>query len=245
MEKDHKGKVSVVVGITGGMGGVIADRLSSLGMDVCGMAIEDGVKPELKERIESHDTAFGYYQTDITDDDSVAASMKAVFDNNGRIDMLVNAAGIGVLNKLEDLSAEDIHRTIDINLKGTIFTTRNVIQYMSKTGGNIINISSMSGVRGIPDPVNSNGIYTASKFGVNGFSECMEKYLLQYGIYVTTFCPGATATPWWDTWSHSFGKDKMIPTEYIADVIELILNTPEGVLFKQLRVLPAAEADLF
>ena len=112
-------------------------------------------------------------------------------------------------------------------------------------GGNILNISSMSAIRGIPDPVNNNGIYTATKFAINGFTECMQKYLLKYGIRVTALCPGSTATSWWTRWTHSFGTDAMLPVETLADIAELIVTSPEKVLFKQLQVLPTVEIDNF
>lgn len=103
----------------------------------------------------------------------------------------------------------------------------------------------MSAIRGIPDPVNNNGIYTATKFAINGFTECMQKYLLKYGIRVTALCPGSTATSWWTRWTHSFGTDAMLPVDTLADIVELIVTSPEKVLFKQLQVLPTVEIDNF
>jgi short-subunit dehydrogenase len=93
--------------------------------------------------------------------------------------------------------------------------------------------------------VNNNGIHILTKFAVNGFSECMEKYLLKCKIHVTTLCPGSTATSWWDRWTHPFGREAVMPPDCIADIVELILNTPDNVLFRQLRVLPDAEVDIF
>ena len=150
------------------------------------------------------------------------------------------------MTPFEDLSLEDIDATIDVNLKGTIYSIRQAVSYMAKNGGgNILNVSSMSAIRGIPDPVNCNGIYTATKFAINGFTECMQKYLLKYNIRVTALCPGSTATSWWTRWTHSFGTDAMLPVETLADVAEMIVTSPEKVLFKQLQLLPTVEVDNF
>ena len=83
------------------------------------------------------------------------------------------------MTPFEELTKSDVDTTIDVNLKGTIYAVKLSVPYFEKTGGgNILNISSMSAIRGIPDPVNNNGIYTATKFAINGFTECMQKYLL-------------------------------------------------------------------
>jgi hypothetical protein len=135
---------------------------------------------------------------------------------------------------------------IDVNLKGTIYATRQAVPFMDKNGGgNILNVSSMSAIRGIPDPVNCNGIYTATKFAINGFTECMQKYLLKYNIRVTALCPGSTDTSWWERWTHSFGTDAMLPVDTLADMAEMIVTAPEKVLFKQMQVLPTVEIDNF
>ena len=142
-----------------------------------------------------------------------------------------------VLNKaLSDLTKETVK---------VIGASRTDAGVEKTGGGNILNISSMSAIRGIPDPVNNNGIYTATKFAINGFTECMQKYLLKYGIRVTALCPGSTATSWWTRWTHSFGTDAMLPVDTLADIVELIVMSPEKVLFKQLQVLPTVEIDNF
>lgn len=71
---------------------------------------------------------------------------------------------------------------------------------------------------------------------------CEQTY---YGIRVTALCPGSTATSWWSRWTHSFGTDAMLPVETLADIAELIVTSPEKVLFKQLQVLPTVEIDNF
>lgn len=245
MKKDFKGKVAVITGASKGIGRAVCIRLAQMGVNICAIARKQEDLDVLEKEIKGYGVECITFTVNVSDFAGLGTAMKAAFEKFRHIDILLNNAGTGVACPFEDLTLQDIDETIDVNLKGVIYGTKLVVPYMALTGGNIINISSMSATRGIPDPVNNNGIYTATKFGVNGFSECMEKYLLKYNIHVTTFCPGSTATTWWEKWKHSFGTEEMIPTDYISDIVELILNCPDHVLFKQIRILPNAEVNNF
>ncbi len=242
---DLKNKTAVIVGGTRGIGHSIAVRMAELGMNVAVLARNLEEIENMKPSIEALGVKFVGIQMDVTDYDAIGESFQKVYDIFGRFDVLVNSAGTGVMTPFEEITVEDIDRTIDVNLKGTIYSVRHAVKFMKETGGNILNISSMSAIRGIPDPVNNNGIYTATKFAVNGFTECMQKYLLKYGIRVTVLCPGSTDTSWWQRWTHSFGTDDMLPADTLADMAEMIVTSPEKVLFKQMQVLPTVEADNF
>ena len=244
-KKDHRGKAALITGATRGIGRSAAVRLAGLGVNIIALARKEEELADLKKEITALGAECLTYVVDVADYRVFEQAARSAHEKLGRIDILLSCAGTGVAVPFEELTLEDIDTTIDVNLKGVIYGTKIVVPLMAATGGNIINISSMSATRGIPDPVNNNGIYTSTKFGVNGFSECMEKYLQKYKIHVTTLCPGSTATSWWDRWTHSFGREDMIPPDYLADVVELILNAPQNVLFKKLLVLPDAEVDNF
>lgn len=247
MEKQNlKGKAGVVIGATRGIGKAIALRMAELGMDIVGVARNAQALEELGKEIEACGVRFVGIQADSSNYEALGQVFAKEWEEFGRLDLLVNSAGTGVMTPFEELSLEDIDTTIDVNLKGTIYATRQAVDYFAKSGGgHILNISSMSAIRGIPDPVNCNGIYTATKFAVNGFTECMQKYLLKYNIRVTALCPGSTATSWWERWTHSFGTDDMVPVDTLADIAEMIVTAPEKVLFKQMQVLPTVEIDNF
>lgn len=243
---EFSGKAAIVTGASRGIGKGACLRMAEMGFDIFSIARNSNELTLLKSDVEAKGVKCVTFVADVSDFDALGEAMKSAYDAFGRTDVLVNSAGTGVMCPFEDLTRQDIDTTVDVNLKGTIYATKQILPYMAKSGGgNIINISSMSAIRGIPDPVNSNGIYTATKFAINGFSECMQKYLLKYKIRVTTLCPGSTATSWWDRWTHSFGTDVMVPVSYVQDIIELILNSPENILLKQLQVLPNAEVNNF
>ena len=241
-----EGKVGVIVGGTRGIGKAIALRMARLGMDLAVLARSETELEETGKEITALGVKCLTVRADASDYAAFGEAYQKVWDTFGRFDLLVNSAGTGVMTPFEELTVEDIDTTIDVNLKGTIYSIRQAVDYMARSGGgNILNISSMSAIRGIPDPVNCNGIYTATKFAVNGFTECMQKYLLKYNIRVTALCPGSTATSWWTRWTHSFGTDAMLPADTLADMAEMIVTAPEKVLFKQMQVLPTVEIDNF
>jgi len=245
MGKNNENKCVVITGGSQGIGHAIAVKCARLGYHICAIARKQGELDALREEIEAFGVECLTYSASVTDYEALGAAMKLFAEHFGGIDVLVNCAGTGVMDPFEELTLEDIDRTIDVNLKGTIYSVKQAYPYMIEHGGNVINISSMSGIRGIPHPCNVNGIYTATKFGVNGFSECMQKYLAPKGILVTTLCPGSTDTSWWDSWSQDFSTEVMIKPETIADFVELILQSPKNTLFKMLQVLPAAEINNF
>lgn len=239
-------KTGVIVGATRGIGKAIALRMASLGMNIAAIARSEAELNALGQEIEACGVSYLGLQASVADYNALGFAFQSAWQTFGRFDLLVNSAGTGVMTSFEEISKDDIDQTIDVNLKGTIYSVRQAVQYMEKSGGgNILNISSMSAIRGIPDPVNNNGVYTATKFAINGFTECMQKYLLKYNIRVTALCPGSTATSWWTRWTHSFGPEEMLPADTLADIAEMIVTSPEKVLFKQLQVLPAVEADNF
>jgi len=244
-KKDYHGKAAVITGATRGIGKAVSIRLAGMGVKIAAIARKQEELDVLKKEMTELGAECLTFAADVSNYEGIGRVMKETYNTFKSIDILLNNAGTGVDCSFEDLTQEDIDQTIDVNLKGVIYCTKHAVPYMASTGGNIINISSMSATRGIPDPINSNGIYTSTKFAVNGFSECMEKYLLKYKIHVSTLCPGSTATSWWERWDHSFGLDKMMPPEYVADIVELILQTPDHILFKQLKVLPDTEVDNF
>jgi 3-oxoacyl-[acyl-carrier protein] reductase len=239
-------KAGVVIGGTRGIGQAIALRMASLGMNLTILARKQEGLDATCQKIEAQGVKFLGIRADITDYAALGKAFAKTWEAFGRFDLLVNSAGTGVMTPFEDLTRDDIDDTIDINLKGTIYSVRQSVPFFERSGGgNILNISSMSAIRGIPDPVNCNGIYTATKFAINGFTECMQKYLLKYNVRVTALCPGSTATSWWTRWTHSFGTDAMLPPDTLADIAEMIVTAPEKVLFKQLQVLPTVEIDNF
>jgi NAD(P)-dependent dehydrogenase (short-subunit alcohol dehydrogenase family) len=130
---------------------------------------------------------------DVADHHSVEQVVRTVVDRLGRLDILVNAAGIAIMGRMECLTLEDWRRVIDINLWGTININRAVYPHMLERGsGHIVNIASANGIYA---PIAYIAPYATSKFGVVGLSEALMVEGRPRGIRVTCVCPGNVRTP--------------------------------------------------
>lgn len=159
---------------------------------------------------------------DVTDIDAVEAAVAGAVDAMGGIDILVNAAGIGMMGRMECLTLEDWRRVIDINLWGTINVNRAVYPHMLKRGsGHIVNIASANGIYA---PIPYLAPYVTSKFGVVGLSEALMVEGRPRGVRVTCVCPGNVRTPIYDNAVfRGFGEGARALTE----MNRVIAETPE------------------
>jgi NAD(P)-dependent dehydrogenase (short-subunit alcohol dehydrogenase family) len=130
---------------------------------------------------------------DVTDRDEDLAAVKRAHDHFGRLDIVVNNAGYGQFGCIEELSEEDIRKQMETNLYGAVWITQAALPYLRQQGsGHIIQVSSGGGLIAVPDL----GIYHASKFALEGFSEALAAEVKSFGIYVTLIEPGVFATDW-------------------------------------------------
>lgn len=133
-----------------------------------------------------------FLQTDVADLSSVRRMVRTVLEHFGRIDCLINNAGVLRTGRFVDLPTRGVDRMVDVNLRGTIILTRAVLPSMLRQGsGAIINVASQLGKYGIADYVT----YCASKFGVMGFTEALAAELTGAGVRVWAVCPGLVDTP--------------------------------------------------
>ncbi|MBD2704773.1 SDR family oxidoreductase [Spirosoma sp. BT702] len=130
----------------------------------------------------------------LTADVSVEQDVKQLIEQTiahfGRLDILINNAGISMRSMLIDTDPAVFQKLMDINFMGTVYSTRYALPYLLESKGSIVGISSIAGYRGLP--VRSG--YSASKFAMNGFLEAVRTELLHSGVHVLTACPGFTAS---------------------------------------------------
>ena len=132
------------------------------------------------------------------------------------IDRLINNAGVGHFALAEEISVEQTHQMIDVNLKGTIFCTQQVLAGMkTRNSGSIINIVSTAGLEGKV----TEAVYSASKFGVKGFTESIVEELSETDIRVTAVYMGGMHTPFWDGLIDETNMGGMMHPDDIADII--------------------------
>lgn len=187
-----KGKTAVVTGGTRGIGKAIVLELARQGADVAftyAKSAEQAIA--LEEEIKNCGSKAMAVQSDASDFNQSKQMIDSVIKNFGKVDVLVNNAGITRDKALMMMSEEDWRKVIDTNLNGVFNCTRAVIiPMMKQKGGTIVNMSSVSGVTGMAGQVN----YASSKAGIIGFTKSLAKEVARYGITVNAVAPGFIET---------------------------------------------------
>jgi NAD(P)-dependent dehydrogenase (short-subunit alcohol dehydrogenase family) len=183
------GKVALVTGGASGIGSAIASAFAAKGAVVGVIDINESVAKSKADELGSGAKSFVCDVSDPQSVEAVFAAAQAVF---GRIDIVVNSAGVALLAPAEDLSLDAWDRTIDINLKGTFLVSQAAGRALIKAGkgGKIINMASQAGTVAIDQHV----AYCASKFGVIGLSKTLAAEWGKHGITVNTISPTVVLT---------------------------------------------------
>jgi NAD(P)-dependent dehydrogenase (short-subunit alcohol dehydrogenase family) len=177
------GQVAVVTGAASGIGEAAAQALSRAGFTVYGTS-RRAMSGEQRDGVT-------FLPLDVTDDESVAAVIAEVLSRSGRIDVLVNNAGVGTAGAAEESSIEQTRALFDTNLFGSIRMTRAVLPHMRAQGsGRIINVSSVLGF--VPAPFMA--LYAATKHAIEGYSESLDHEVREYGVRVLLIEPAYTRT---------------------------------------------------
>lgn len=173
--------VILITGITSGFGKAMAEKLSSQGHKVYGTH---------RKEVE-HIPGVTYIKAEATDDAQVEAAVRQVIDAEGRIDVFNNNAGMGIGGPLELSSLEDASRQMDVNWMGMVRFLHHVLPQMRRQGGGkILCFSSIGGLIGLP----YQGLYSASKFAIEGYCEALRLEVRDFGIKVILIEPGDFAT---------------------------------------------------
>lgn len=178
----HSGKTAIVTGASSGIGRASAEALAQAGYAVFGTSRRAGV-----------DSAGGMTMLacDVTDDASVADLVSSVLARTGRIDLLVNNAGIGMLGGAEESSVAQVQALFDVNLFGVVRMTNAVLPSMRRQkNGRIINMGSILGV--IPAPYSAH--YSAVKHALEGYSESLDHEVRAFNIRVSVIEPAFVRT---------------------------------------------------
>ncbi len=187
-EKNLSGKVAFVTGASRGIGRAIALRLAADGAKVALNFVSNSAKAEsVKNEIESTGGAAMLVQGDVSNFATVTELIKKVVDEWGRLDILINNAGITRDNLLLKMSEDDFDKVISTNLKGVFNCTKAVTKLMMKQrGGRIVNMSSVVGLKGNISQAN----YAAAKAGIIGFTKSAARELASRSVTVNAVAPG-------------------------------------------------------
>ncbi|GAB4030683.1 oxidoreductase [Spirosoma jeollabukense] len=183
-------KVWFITGSSRGLGRSLTEAVLAKGDNVAATARN----PEnLSALVQKYPDQVYPVQLDVTDKDQIVSAVEQTIAHFGRIDVLVNNAGFGIIGATEAFTDEQVRSQLETNLYAPIEVTRAVLPYMRKQrSGHILQISSIGG------RVGSTGlsVYQAAKFGLGGFSEVLAKEVAPLGIHVTSVEPGGFRTDW-------------------------------------------------
>ena len=174
-------KVALVTGAASGIGAACARRFRAEGAHVAGFDVAE-VAPDTDM----------YFRLDVRDEAAVQAAVEQVLARFGRIDALVNAAGVSGIGAVADLDVAEWDRVVDINLKGTFLVAKHVVRAMARQGsGAIVNLASIEGLEGC----DASAAYNVSKGGVIQLTRSMAVDYGRAGVRVNCLCPGLIETP--------------------------------------------------
>lgn len=185
-----KGKVVIVTGGSSGIGKALAQYFGHCGFNVVitGRKLED--LEQTRTQLEKEGISCMIHHGDVSNEEDNKKMVEGVITRYGKIDVLINNAGISMRALFQDTNMDVIRKVMDINFFGAVSTTQHCLPHIIKSKGSIVGISSIAGYRGLP----GRSGYSASKFALNGFLEALRTELIKTGVHILIACPGFTAT---------------------------------------------------
>ena len=236
MEHFLSGKAALVTGATRGIGRAVAEALLNAGASVaiCGRDPQK-VDAAVTEMQPLGDVVG--FAADVSRLEDVRTLVKQTFDGFGRLDILINNAGVGIFQPVEQLQPEDWRSVIDLNLTGVYYCCHEALPHLKQNGdGYIFNISSLAG----KNPFKGGAAYNASKFGLEGFTEAMLLDHRHEGIRATSIMPGSVDTEFGGPQSAGRASSawKIAPSD-IAEIVVNLLRLPKRSLVSRVEVRPS------
>ena len=245
MESRIAGKVVVITGASSGIGEETAKHLAGAGARMALGARRKDRLAALGDAIRRSGGQSREFVTDVTRRGDVEALVHGAREAYGRVDVLINNAGIMPLSPFERLKVDDWDRMMDVNVKGVLYGIAAVLPMMKEQkSGHIINVSSVAGHKVRP----GNAVYAATKHAVRVISEGLRMEVKPYGIRTTIISPGAVATELADSVTEPDLQERTralyamaIPADVIARAIAYVIAEPPEVDVNEILVRPTAQ----
>jgi len=241
MTSSTPAKVAVVTGASSGIGAATARALAADGYRVALLARRLDRITTLADELGNGSMAL---EADVTDRDSIVAAADRVRRELGTAGVLVNNAGVMLLGPFDRDQRDDYRQMIEVNLMGAITVTEVFLDQLKDGGGDIVNISSVAGRTARA----GNGVYAATKWGLNGWSESLRQELLP-DVRVTLIEPGVVATELPNHITHADTKQAVgqmydkaeVTADDVAEVIAFILSRPRRLVINEVLLRPAGQ----
>jgi NADP-dependent 3-hydroxy acid dehydrogenase YdfG len=246
-----QGTVAVVTGASSGIGEATAVALAERGAKVAIVARRRDRLDELSQRIGDGSLVV---EADVTDPEQAQQAVQRTVDELGRLDILINNAGVMLLGPIEDAPVEEWERMIDVNVNGLLYCARAALPHLIEAASDgprqvadMVNISSVAGRvarRG-------SGVYNLTKFGVGAFSESLRQEVAGRHVRVSLVEPGAVATELQshnrpeiqDTIRQRFADIETLQSEDVADTIAFVVTRPRHAAVNEVMIRPSEQAD--
>ena len=246
-QETHPSRVAIITGASSGIGEATALKLANAGIAVVLAARRMERLEALHKKITDAGGSALMVETDVTSRAQVEAMVQETVDTFGRVDILINNAGVMLLSYMRNAHVDEWEKMIDVNLKGPLFGIGAVMPIMREQGsGHIINVSSMAGRRVFP----SGAVYCGTKFGLHAITEGLRSELgHKNNIRATIIAPGVVAT---ELTHHITDEDvnkrveamqsmDSLTSEDIANAIHYAIEQPAHVNVSEVLVLPTAQ----
>jgi 3-oxoacyl-[acyl-carrier protein] reductase len=225
-------KTAVITGGSTGIGRHLALLLSEKNYKIILISRNEKKLKSVKEKIENSKNFCKILPADLSNENDIDKIVNYL-KNNNNIDLLINNAGIGIFNKLQNISSKEWDIQMNTNLKAAFLMSKAVVQGMIKNKtGKIVFINSVAGL----NPYPNSSAYVASKYGLRGFSSSLREELREHNIKVISVHPGAVNTPFWDSSRVNFSREEMLQTKDVADCIVNAILSPNNVVQEELVI---------
>ncbi len=232
---DLAGKACLVTGATRGIGRAIAEALAAAGADVVISARTSSDVERVAADLDADSTGQVVgIAADVSRPEDCSRLIQETADVLGRLDVLVNNAGVGILTSIEDLSVEDWETQIHTNLRGVFCCSKAAVPHLKSTEGWIINIGSLAG----RNPFAGGSGYNASKFGLVGMTEAMMLDLRHSGIRVSMVMPGSVDTRFGGDYPEG-GRAWALGADDVASAVLHLLSYPDNAHVSRVEMRPS------
>ena len=220
-------KVIVITGGSDGLGKTLASFLS-----IDNNVIIIATNEEKLKNVAEYNNC-DYKVCDIKNYSTVESIVKTIINKYGKIDILINNAGLWIQDELDLNDSEKIHSAVDVNLLGTINCSKAVIPSMKQNkSGLIININSQAGINHKAERT----VYNATKWGITGFTKSLQDEVSKYGIKVTNLMPGLMNTDIFKKQNIEKDMSNAINTDEVAKLVRFIIDAPDDVVIPEVGI---------
>ena len=230
------GRVALITGGGRGIGRAVAETFARAGAAVVLAARSASELEATAHQILAAGGRASAVPADVSDEAAVAALVARALDDHGRIDVLVTAAGAASFGLAAESKMAEWDRMLAVNLRASMLCCRAVLPaMMARKSGTIINVGSVVTSRTLP----GSAAYTATKYGLLGFSRVLAEEMRPHGVRVGVISAGATDTPLWDDIPNAPDRSRMVRADQVAGAALLMATLDPNATLEEITLLPA------